>query len=142
MKPSKLQREYADLIARAHKAGEEVGIKVSGERRTSPRFQVETGDLWINSVPSFQVLDVSISGIAIASSYPLRPGDMIDVVLGGNVKAQATVMGCRLVDSATQYTDAEFRINCRFAEPERGMELLVNAKRRKQPSADESTAST
>ena len=135
MAPSDLQREYEALLARSREIGEASGFISDAERRTDPRFRVQTEDLWINSVPSFQVLDISISGIAIAASYPLRPGDQIDVVLGGDLKAQATVVGCRLVDSATQYYDAEFRINCRFAQPERGMELLVSAKRREPPPA-------
>ena len=129
MEPSDLQREYEALVARSREVGEAAGGEADADRRTDPRFHVQTDDLWINSVPNFQVLDVSISGIAIAASYPLRPGDTIDVVLGNDVKAQATGVGCRLVDSATQYSDAEFRINCRFAEPERGMELLMQAKR-------------
>ena len=132
MAASDLQREYEALLARAREIGRAAGIEPDHDRRTHPRFRVQTDDLWINSVPSFQVLDISITGIAIAASYPLRPGDQIDVVLGGDVKAKATVVGCRLVDSATQYYDAEFRINCSFAQPESGMQLLVQAKRREE----------
>jgi hypothetical protein len=136
MVSSDLQREYEALLTRSRELGEAAGCIPDSDRRIHPRFRVQTDDLWINSVPSFQLLDISISGIAIAASYPLRPGDKIDVVLGGDVRAQATVVGCRLVDSATQYYDAEFRINCRFVQPERGMELLVNAKRREPQPAD------
>jgi PilZ domain len=128
MDPSDVEREYAELLGslRAH---DQPG---GAERRLCPRFQVRSEDLWINEVPHFSVVDLSATGIAIASTYPLQPGERIAVGLAGDVSTRAEVIGCTLVDSPTLYYPAEFRINCRFKERSEGMELLVRAKHRER----------
>lgn len=127
-----VEQEYAKLV-QGLLGGE--GQRTEGaltDRRDDPRFQVVTDDLWINEVPEFSLLDLSVSGLAISATYPLPPGAHIDVGLGNQVTAHAEVLGCRLVETATLYTPAEFRINCRFADATNGMELLVQAKRSEQ----------
>ncbi|HKI97566.1 MAG TPA: PilZ domain-containing protein [bacterium] len=123
-----VQREYAALLANLRGYDRLAGTGEAAERRECPRFHVQTDDLWINEVPEFAVLDMSATGIAISSTYPLHSGDRVDVGLGSDVEAQAEVVGCRLVDSPTLYYPAEFRINCRFTDRQRGMEVLVRAK--------------
>ena len=123
-------QEYAELLAQSRRAGATREVLPDLERRVWPRFSVQTDDLWINSVGEFAVQDMSAGGIAFATNYPLQPGARIDVSLNGEHTTTAEVISCELVDSATQYYAAEFRIVCRFVEASCGMELLVRTKRR------------
>jgi PilZ domain len=132
MEPLEVQREYAALLSREPAYGALPAGGAELERRQCPRFHVCTSDLWINQVPEFAVLDLSATGIAISSTYPLERGTCIEVTLCDGITVQAEVIGCRLVDSPTQYYPADFRIQCRFSEPRQGMELLVRAKQREQ----------
>ena len=95
--------------------------------RAHPRFQVKTDDLWISSVPDFSLLDISASGLAIRSNYPLEKGQVIEISLGNALQASATVVDCKLVSSADEWSEAEFRISCHYTEDLCGMELLVKA---------------
>ena len=100
---------------------------LGANQRVNPRFRVKTDDLWISSVPDFTLLDMSITGLAIRSNYPLEVDQVIEVSLGSSLSATAIVVDCKLVGSADEWTDAEFRISCRYAEDLRGKELLVKA---------------
>lgn len=124
-----VQQEYAKLVMEVQGCDGPVVEQDAKDRRDHPRFQIYTGDMWINEISEFALLDLSASGMAISATYPLAPGEHIDVGLGKAVTAQAEVLGCRLVESPTQYTPAEFRINCRFSDTDLGMALLVRAKR-------------
>ena len=102
--------------------------KSPGENhRTHPRFRVKSDDLWIASVPDFTLLDMSASGMAIRSNYPLDKGQLIEVSLGDEIRTTATVVDCQLVSSADEWTDADFRISCHYTEDLRGKEILVKS---------------
>ena len=98
---------------------------MSGNQRVNPRFRIKTDDLWISSVPEFNLLDISISGLAISANYPLDKGLMIEISIGSGLRATATVVDCKLISSADEWTDAEFRISCRYTEDLLGKEILV-----------------
>ena len=127
MEETKLEAEYQKILDEHQEELQSVARSDAANKRIHPRFKVETSDLWINSVPQFDLLDMSISGMAIRSNYPLEPGETIEVALGMSFRATAVVLDCKMVGSPDEYTDAEFRINCRFAEDLLGKELLVKA---------------
>ena len=125
-----ISNEYARIVEESRQRGEMLAEKAEHNRRTHPRLAVQAADLWISSVPEFSMIDMSASGLALMANYPLQPGEQITVSLGQALSIQAEVMRCQLVESPTQYDHALFRIQCRFAEEVKGMELLVEVKRR------------
>ena len=125
-----LHDEYARILEESRRRGEVVQDETTRERRTHPRLAVKSADIWISSVPEFSMIDMSASGVALMANYPLRPGEEVTMSLGTALSIQAVVVNCQLVESPTDYTDAVFRIQCRFAEEVKGMELLVQVKKR------------
>lgn len=97
------------------------------EQRAHPRVKVESSDLWISTVPVFDLVDMSASGLAIRSNQPLKMGELIRISLGNTVSVEAEVVGCRMDMPPDEFTDGEFRIQCRFLEDLRGMEIFVRA---------------
>lgn len=125
-----LHTEYARILEESRKRGDVVSDKSAAERRTHPRLAVKAADIWISSVPEFSMVDLSASGVALMSNYPLKPGEIITVSLGHALAIEAEVVHCQLVESPTDYSDAVFRIQCRFAKENEGMELVVRVKER------------
>lgn len=125
-----LSEEYSRILEESRQRGEMLAEQADKERRIHPRLKVQSADLWISSVPEFSMIDMSASGLALMANYPLQPGEHITVSVGQALSIQAEVVRCQLVESATQYDHALFRIHCRFAEEASGMELLVEVKRR------------
>lgn len=130
MMNANLQEEYAHVLEESRRRGEVVSNGVADERRAHPRLTVKSADIWISSVPEFSMVDLSASGVALLANYPLKPGDQITVALGNVLMIEAEVVECHLIESPTQYSDAVFRLQCRFAEETKGMELVVKIKER------------
>ena len=128
MEPIALERAYRDLVAR-----KEVHSAQSGDdRREHPRFQVHTQDLWINDMTEFQVRDVSASGIGLAADFPVSEGETLAVSLRDDLRTQAVVIRCELVDSGSQYWAPLFHINCRIENEASGKALVVHITRADQ----------
>ena len=125
-----LQEEYARILEESRRRGDLMEEASGQERRTHPRLAVKAADIWISSVPEYSLVDLSISGLAIMANYPLQPGEVINMTLGTTLSMEAEVVNCVLVESPTDYSDAVFRIQCRFREELQGMELVVRVKRR------------
>ncbi len=123
-----MQLQYEKILEQSRLAGEIIGEPDGRERRTHPRLKAVSDDLWINSIQEFSIIDMSLSGIAVLSNHPLREGEMIEVSLGDTLKADAMVVGCLMEESASECLDAQFRIQCKFLEDYKGMELLVKIK--------------
>lgn len=122
--------EYNRILEESRKRGEVLTAASDADRRIHPRLAVQSADLWISSVPEFRMIDMSASGLALMANYPLQPGELVNISLGRTLSIEAEVVRCKLVESPTQYDHALFRINCKFAEEARGMELLIQVKRR------------
>jgi PilZ domain len=125
-----LHQEYAKILEEGRRRGDLLAEQEGKERRTHPRLAVKAADLWISSVPEYSLVDLSVSGLAIMANYPLDPGQVITMTLGTAMTLEAEVINCQLVESPTDYSDAVFRIQCRFEEELQGMELVVQVKKR------------
>ena len=126
MPETTIEEEYQKILEQkgvVSAAGDGPG----SERRVHPRLTVESPDLWISTVPEFELLDMSATGMAIRSNHPMKVDEMFHVSLGQNLSVDTIVVGCQMVHSADEYTDGEFRIQARFVENLKGMELLVKA---------------
>ena len=95
------------------------------EQRQYPRFKIDSPDLWISTVPEFAVADMSASGIAVISNHPVEAGTLLNLSLGKSLSVNTEVVACTMEYAPDEYTDGQFRIQCRFLEDLKGMELLV-----------------
>jgi hypothetical protein len=127
---SDLHEEYARILEESRRRGDVVSSGAESDRRIHPRLAVQSTDLWISSVPEFSLVDLSASGVALMANYPLQPDETITISLGTVLSIEASVVNCQLVESPTDYSDAVFRIQCRFTQELQGMELVVQVKRR------------
>ena len=124
----KTQFQYEKILEQSRLAGEIIGEPDGRERRTHPRMKAKSEDLRISSIPEFSIIDMSLSGMAVLSNHPLGEGEMIEINLGDTLKADAVVVGCRMEESTSEFLDSHFRIQCKFNEDYKGMELLVKIK--------------
>lgn len=119
-------REEYQRVLEEHK--EEIsasGQSVGSEQREHPRFKVDKANLWLSTVPEFAVADLSATGIAVISNHPVEAGTLLNLSLGKSLSVNAEVVACIMEYAPDEYTDGQFRIQCRFLEDLKGMELLV-----------------
>lgn len=129
MQLAEIQEEYLKIIGE-HQSEILASIGDAGtEKREHPRLKVKSNDLWIDTVPEFQLVDLSASGMSIHSNYPLKRGEVIHVSLGTVISAEAEVVLSQMEQSPDEYTDGVFRIRLRFIEDLAGMTLLVKTVR-------------
>ena len=72
----------------------------------------------------FSLLDISASGMALKSDYPVRSGELVRVSLRDGPSADAYVISCRLGESQKVHLIPEFRLGCRFTALSAGNQLL------------------
>jgi hypothetical protein len=125
MATAKLEREYQAILEQRRRKGEIEDEDKGADRRVHPRLKVNSMDLWLNAEAQLSVIDMSASGISFISNHPLKPGESINIALGKVLNVDAKVLACHLEESATEFLDAQFRIQCKFGEEASGMELLV-----------------
>ena len=101
------------------------GQSAENDQRQHPRFKVDNADLWLSTVPEFAVADLSASGIAVLSNHPVEAGTLLNLSLGKSLSVNTEVVACIMEYAPDEYTDGQFRIQCRFLEDLKGMELLV-----------------
>ena len=68
--------EYEALVKESISRGEITLIGDNEEKRVSPRFRIKSGAIWVRMDTCFDVLDASISGIAllwIIAAFPMPP---------------------------------------------------------------------
>lgn len=120
-----LKEEYQKIVE--EQGGGTVAKSLVGgtDNRVHPRFKVKTEDLWISNVPEFAISDMSASGMAVISNHPLETGTLLKVSLGKSITLETEVVGCVMEYPPDEYTDGQFRIQCRFLEDLKGMELMV-----------------
>ena len=123
-----LENQYEEILESSRLRGEILESKGSADKRRHPRLRVDTGDLFISTVPEFSVLDMSLSGMAFLSNHPLGEGEVIHIALGDMLSIDAQILNCRLEEAPSEFLDAQFRINCEFVHDARAMELIVNLK--------------
>ena len=124
-----VREEYARVLEEHQEEITASGQLEGTDHRLHPRFKVDTADLWLSTVPEFAVADLSASGIAVLSNHPMEAGTLLNLSLGKSRSVNAEVVDCIMEYPPDEYTDGQFRIQCRFLEDLKGMELLVTVLR-------------
>ena len=120
--------EFAQVLEESRRRGEVTEFSAGNERRKYPRLRIISDDIWIDSMAHFGVVNMSPSGVALNCNYPVRLGEVLRFALGPLQGADAKVIGCELLDSPTEYLDAQYRVHCTFLNIKAGMKLVVKAK--------------
>ena len=129
MAVSEIEKEYAEVLEKSRLKGELDEGKGGANRRVHPRIKVQSTQLSIDTVPEFFVADISLSGLAVITNHPLAPGESVHISLGEAMSVDAEVVNCQMEEPPSEMLDAQFRVQCKFSEQYKGMELLVRVKR-------------
>jgi len=106
---------------------EEVQPEGSGsERRLQPRLKTNSTALTIKAELQVNAIDVSLSGIAFFSDYPVGVGQPLSITVGHLFNVDAEVVSCKPASKKDQ--GANYRVHCRFFEEEQGKYLVVAVK--------------
>lgn len=129
MTTSDIRSEYEQILSEYREELAVTNQRTGNEHRQHPRLNVQSADLWISNAPEFALVDMSATGMAIRSSTPMLPGEIIHISLGDSLTIDAEVIASRMDRAPDDYTAGEFRIQCRFLEALGGLELLVRTVR-------------
>lgn len=121
-------QEFAKILDRDRRHGELREFSGKNERRKFPRLQVNSDDLWIDSIVQFSVLNMSPSGVALRCNHPVQLGELLHLSLGPLQGAQAEVVSCELEESPTEHLDAQYQVRCRFLNVKDGMKLVIKTR--------------
>lgn len=124
-----VREEYQRVLEEHQQELAAAGQLGGTDQRGHPRFKVDNADLWLSTVPEFAVADLSASGIAVISNHPVEAGTLLNLSLGKSLSVNTEVVACTMEYAPDEYTDGQFRIQCRFLEDLKGMELLVTVLR-------------
>ena len=127
MNKSDVKKQYWEILKEKGMAGNTGEDAASKEQRGHPRLKVGSPDFWLNAEAQLSVIDLSASGVSFVSNHPLKDGEHINLSLANILNIDTEVVRCQLVESATEFLDAQFRIHCRFLEETEGMELVIRS---------------
>jgi PilZ domain len=119
------KQDYEALVRESAERGELQGQHRDPERRERPRFRLKSQHVTIKVESSFDVVDVSVTGIALLSDFPFQVGQVVNITLGKAFAVEATVVDCPLVPSDEDLLEAKYQVRCRFEDEAAGMQFLV-----------------
>lgn len=125
--------EYARLLEKALESGEVQPLDKAHEKRTQPRFHLGSGSIWIRVEQSFDVLDVSVNGLAFLSEKSFTPGQNVAISLGKAFLVESVVVDCRMVETDEGMMEAMYRISCEFEDTQSGQQALILLKEMEEP---------
>lgn len=129
MSEDALTTEFNQLMERSRARKEISELPTEQERRAFPRLKIESSDLWIDSIAQFDMVDMSPSGVALHCNHPIEVGKVLEFTLDEHKGVKARVAACELVESPTEYLDAQYRVQCEFLAASKAMALILGAKR-------------
>lgn len=122
------ERDYQALLENSIVKGEIDAQGRENEKRDAPRFRVATGAVWIRVEQSFDVIDISKTGISFFASHRFEPSQHFGITLGKAFLVEATVITCEMVEVDEGLLDVRYRVSCRFNDEYTGMRFLVMLK--------------
>lgn len=125
---SQWQQDYDELLQEAKTRGHLKRVATGDERRRQPRFQLRSQQVFIKVEPRFDVVDVSVSGMALLSDFPFQVGQSLNITLGKAFSVEASVVECPLELLDEDLLETKYHVHCRFADESVGMQFLVMMK--------------
>ena len=96
-----------------------------GDQRNRPRFGIRTGSVHIRLETSFEVVNVSASGIAFFSRRSFELGKIVSINCADRVKVDARIIHCRMVDEDSVYMETKYFVACRFLTDLPGKHIVL-----------------
>jgi hypothetical protein len=123
-----VQHRYREILAEETELHGPAPTSGGAERRGAPRVSVVTGDMSVNlEIPVIPV-NLSVSGACFFAERPFTLGAQIDVSIAAAFTLKATVVNCAMEESSSEFLEVHYRVHCKFADEDQGLELLVLAK--------------
>lgn len=97
----------------------------SDNRRANTRIKAEATNLTVRAELQVAAIDVSASGLAFHSNFPIQVGQPILITVGTIFSVEAEVVRCILESADEEFLETHYRIQCKFYEEEQGKYLLV-----------------
>ena len=121
----KLEQNYQMLIEESVTSGIVKIGKNGDEMRKDPRFKVRDGSFSVRVEPTFEILDLSATGMAFLSDISFTPGTTITLFLEETTGVQAFVIGCVMMETNPDLLETRYRVQCRFENEEHGRRVLL-----------------
>ena len=121
----KLGQNYQLLIEESISSGVVKIGKNGDEMRKDPLFRVRDGAISVRIEPTFEILDLSATGMAFLSDISFKPGTSITLFLEETMGMQANVIGCVMLETDSDMLETRYRVQCRFDNEEHGRRVLL-----------------
>ena len=120
--------DYAQLLQESLDSGKIDTVSGGAEKRDSPRFQIQSGAIWVRLDSCFDVLDASISGISFRSDRSFEAGEVLAINLAKAFKIEAEVIDCRMMETNPNLLETAYITRCRFTDEHSAVRFLVMLK--------------
>ncbi|MEE8394853.1 MAG: hypothetical protein V3S29_02280 [bacterium] len=127
MRNREWEKDYQAILEDSLTNGELV-TQGAAEKRAFPRFNLKSGSIWVKVDQSFDVIDVSVSGISFFSTYPFKADQTLGITLGKAFLIEAKVVETHLVEKDAIFLETAYRVACRFTDDKTGVRFLVMLK--------------
>ena len=123
----RLDADYQILLKEGMQKGEIREIQV-GERRRSPRFKIDYGNIAIPVTRPYSVENVSKTGIAFLSTFPFQTGEPLLIRLENTNDLRGRVHSCEFVEGNDMFMEHFYRVVMEFQNPIHGKQAVVMLK--------------
>ncbi len=130
------EKDYQSLLDKSRSEGEVKVLEEGAEKRESPRFKLKSGTVWIQLNLSFDVVDISVSGISFYSTQRFEKEQVIAITLGKAFRIETEVVDCGMVESDVNFLEIAYLVRCRFKDETSAMRFLVMRKEVNDPEFD------
>ena len=120
--------DYEQLLQESLNSGKIDTVSGGAEKRDSPRFQIQSGAIWVRLDTCFDVLDASISGISFRADCRFKAGEVLAITLAKAFKIEAEVIDCRKMETNPALLETAYITRCRFTDEHSAVRFLVMLK--------------
>jgi len=117
--------EYDRLLERAIAEGKVEPLRDIDERRVSPRFKLSEGLYHSEEATQRDIIDLSKTGYAFYSERMYEIGEDVPLSVREAFEAHAKVVGCKMMETDSNFLEFKYRVHCQFTAPEHGMIILL-----------------
>jgi len=118
------EKAYEKILSETREILGEIKEK-DEDRRETPRFKLNSGQVWIKVETPFEIIDLSKNGASFFSHLPFPPGNILFLALDKAFQIEAEIISCDLEEMDDLLMELRYRVSCRFTNKEHGMQLVV-----------------
>ncbi|MDH5753373.1 MAG: PilZ domain-containing protein [Deltaproteobacteria bacterium] len=119
------KKENQDKYQQIVESEESIRLSEERERRSNPRFKLDSTELSLSITLNVSTIDVSVEGLAFYSTHAFQIGQRFSIQVGQVFSIEAEVIACDVEEIDPDLLEMRYRVNCHYVEQEGGRELLV-----------------